>query len=255
MYDLPTERSLVKVLRLANDAGKPLTYMTPRVSDDALEKISGHFKTLNDLGSIDIVVNDFGALHTLRDLPNLKPHLGRQLVYMPARCPWPQITERSTSIFVRYKVKRIYYQTALNYGPTIQFYREMGVHSADVDWIPESFKHYKELVEQGLDLSVHLHLIPSALTRKCHTARLLGEADLNSCSRPCHSRAYKLENEYLKRELFLQGNGVFKIVEPTKKDAGRLRKIGVSEFVLTMNPLTGIETSGDIESVIEGLGS
>ncbi|MBL7118831.1 hypothetical protein ISS96_02335, partial [Candidatus Bathyarchaeota archaeon] len=84
MYDLPTERSLVKVLRLANDAGKPLTYMTPRVSDDALEKISGHFKTLNDLGSIDIVVNDFGALHTLRDLPNLKPHLGRQLVYMPA---------------------------------------------------------------------------------------------------------------------------------------------------------------------------
>ncbi len=255
MYNLPTERALIEAFRLTEDAGKEFAYVTPRVSDDALNKLKGHFKTLGKLGGIEVVVNDLGTLSYLGGFRKLKPRLGRQLVYTPARCPWPQITEHSASIFVKYKVKRIYYRTALNYDPTIQFYKEMGVNSADVDWIPQSFKNYHELVDRGFDISVYLHLIPAALTRKCHTARLLGETDLNSCSRPCYSKAFEMENESLKRELFLQGNGVFRIVEPTRKDADRLRKIGVSKLILTMKPVTGIETSKDIESIIERLGS
>jgi len=253
MYDLPTGKTLTKAANLASDEGKAFTYVTPRVSDNALNKLIQHFKTLDNLGEIEIVVNDLGTLDTLEGFPNLKPHLGRQLVYIPARCPWPQITEHPVSIFVRHKVRQIFYRTALNYQPTIQLYKEMGVNSADVDWIPQSFKHYKELVKRGMDLSVYLHLVPAALTRKCHTARLLGEESLDSCSKPCYSKAYEMENEALKVKLFLQGNGVFKIIEPTKKDADQLAKIGVSEFVLTMKPVTGIETAEDIQSIVESL--
>ena len=255
MYDLPTEKTLIEAFRLSNDAGKGFAYVTPRVSDDALTEVSRHFEVLNRLGTVKVVVNDLGTLSILRRFPNLKPQLGRQLVYIPGRCPWLQITENPASFFAKRKVEQIFYQTALNYQPTIQFYREMGINAADVDWIPQSFKHYKELVKRGVNLSVHVHLVPAALTRKCHTARLLGEESLDSCSKPCHSGAYKMENEALKIGLFLQGNGVFRIIEPRKKEADQLGKIGVSELVLTMMPITGIQTVKDIQLVVGSLQS
>ncbi len=255
MYDLPKEKALIEAFHLSSDAGKGFTYVTPRVSDDALAEVSRHFEVLSGLGTVKVVVNDLGSLNILRKFPNLKPQLGRQLVYIPGRCPWPQITEHPAGFFAKRKVEQIFYQTALNYEPTIRFYREMGVQAADVDWIPRSFKHYKELVEHGVNLSVHVHLVPAALTRKCHTARLLGEESLDSCSKPCYSRAYKMENEALKVALFLQGNGVFRIMEPTKKEADQLGKIGVSELVLTMRPVTGIETAKDIQLTMDNLRS
>ena len=255
MYDLPKEKALIEAFRLSIDAGRVFTYVTPRVSDDALAEVSRHFEVLNSLGTMTVVVNDLGALGILRQFPNLKPQLGRQLVYIPARCPWPQITEHPASFFAKRKVEQIFYQTALNYEPTIKFYKEMGVQAADVDWIPQSFKHYKELVEHGVNLSVHTHLVPAALTRKCHTARLLGEGSLDSCSKPCHTGAYEMKNEALKVELFLQGNGVFRITEPTKKEADQLGKIGVSELVLTMRPVTGIQTAEDIQLTVDRLQS
>ena len=253
---IPDLKTLRLAHKLAEDAGKEFAYVTPPISNPNLEKIRGSLSFLDELGSIEVIVNDLGVLRLLKKYQRLEPHLGRLRVYIPGRCPWSQITRMpNVSYFSRKRVEQIFYQTALNYEPTIKFYKEMGVQAADVDWIPQSFKHYKELVEHGVNLSVHTHLVPAALTRKCHTARLLGEGSLDSCSKPCHTGAYEMKNEALKVELFLQGNGVFRITEPTKKEADQLGKIGVSELVLTMRPVTGIQTAEDIQLTVDRLQS
>jgi hypothetical protein len=253
---IPDLKTLRLAHKLAEDAGKEFAYVTPPISNPNLEKIRGSLSFLDKLGSIEVIVNDLGVLRLLKKYQHLEPHLGRLRVYIPGRCPWSQITRMpNISYFSRKRVEQIFYQTALNYEPTIKFYKEMGVQAADVDWIPQSFKHYKELVEHGVNLSVHTHLVPAALTRKCHTARLLGEGSLDSCSKPCHTGAYEMKNEALKVELFLQGNGVFRITEPTKKEADQLGKIGVSELVLTMRPVTGIQTAEDIQLTVDRLQS
>ncbi|UCD72605.1 MAG: hypothetical protein JSW01_03900 [Candidatus Bathyarchaeota archaeon] len=250
MYDLPTEKTLIKAFNIASDAGKDFTYITPRVSDSALDTLVRHFSVLNGLGEMEVVVNDLGVLDTLKKFPNLNPYLGRQLVYIPARCPWPQITEHPASIFVRYKVKQIFYRTALNYNPTIRFYREMGVQAADVDWIPQSFKHYKELVKHGVQLSVHSYLIPVTVTRRCHTARFLQELNPARCSRSCLRSTFRLKQETLGAEFFLGGNVAFRYTEPQQNDLKKLTDIGDIEIVIPAGDVLKAVTKHDLEKGI-----
>jgi len=253
MYALPTIRTLRKAYNLTIDAGKDFVYVTPRLADGAMEQIGKHLLLLNKLGGATVVVNDLGTIRVLRRLAALKLYLGRQLIYTPARCPWKQITEQSVSIFTKRKVKQIFYQTALNYRPTIEFFKDLGAVGADVDWIPELFTNLNVLSQNKLNVSVHLHTIPVAITRKCHMARFLGEEDLARCSRPCYTKAYLMDNEFLKTRLFLQGNAVFKLIEPDKKTMVQLAKRGVTELVLTMSPLTGVRSHTQLESLIQGL--
>jgi hypothetical protein len=253
MYALPTAENLKTAYEAVTDAGKGFAYVTPRLADLGMDKVREHLVLLNDLGDASVVANDLGTLHVLRGLSNLKPHLGRQLVYTPSRCPWKEITEEVASIFVKRKVKRIFYQTALNYGPTVEFFKALGVLGADVDWIPDLFEGLNFLSRNGLRVSVHLHAVPAAITRKCHSARFLGEESLERCSRPCYTRAYSMENDTLKTSLFLHGNAVFRLKEPERKALGRLKEGGVAELVLDMGPLTGIRSHAQIESLVRSL--
>ena len=253
MYDLPTEKTLIKAFNIASDVGKDFTYITPRVSDSALRTLVRHFSVLNGLGEMEVVVNDLGVLDALKKFPNLNPYLGRQLVYIPARCPWPQITEHPASIFVRYKVKQIFYRTALNYEPTIRFYREMGVQAADVDWIPQSFKHYKELVKNEIRLSIHSHLIPVTVTRRCHTARFLHEPEPMKCSLPCLKRVFGLRQESLGTSFFMNGNVVFRYVKPRQDDLRKIERIKDIEIVVPIERLLEVVTDQSLERTIRGL--
>ena len=139
MYAIPTDEDLKHAYNLIKDAGKDFVYVTPRLADSAMDKIRRHLILLNDLGGATVVANDLGTILVLREYQALKLHLGRQLVYTPSRCPWKTITEHTVSIFTNRKVKEIFYQTALNYEPTITFFKELGAVGADVDWIPELF--------------------------------------------------------------------------------------------------------------------
>ncbi len=253
LYALPTIDAMETAYHQTVDAGKGFVYVTPRLSPGTMDTVRGHLQRLNELGEATVVSNDLGTIHTLQELPNLKLHLGRQLVYTPSRCPWKEITEHTVSIFTKRKVKQIFYQTALNYQPTIEFYKGLGAVGADVDWIPDLFPAFDFLIKNGLELSVHLHSIPVAITRKCHTARFLGEPDLDSCSRPCYSKAYVMENETLGTRMILSGNAVFKLIKPNKRLTQRLTRRGVSELVYTLGPLTSLSTEAPLEGLIQDL--
>jgi collagenase-like PrtC family protease len=253
MYSLPSDNELKKAYEMANDAGKEFIYVTPRMAEESMKKVKNHLQLLNSLGGERVVVNDLGTLQYMSELSNacvLKPHLGRQLVYLPSRCPWDEITERPVGFFTKRKVEKIFYQTALNYKPTIKFFKELDVVCADVDWIPKIFPNLRFITSNGLQVSVHLHSVPVAITRKCHMARFLGEADLNQCSRPCYTKAYFMNNPLLDKKLYLHGNTVNRLVVPNNKTMESLKKSGATELILTMSPLSQIISKSKIDDVI-----
>lgn len=252
-FKLPSMETLKEAYLLANRAGKTFTYVTPRVSNRGLEKIREHLCFLNMDENISVVTNDFGLLGILGKYSNLKPHLGRQLVYTPARCPWKDFTPYELGFMGKRKIRRIFYQTSLNYIPTIRFFKDLGVGGVDVDHIPKSFPSFYSLVRNGLKLSIHLNLIPVAITRKCHTARFLGEKSLENCSRPCEKRAFILKHDELGVQLVLDGNAVFRFAEPSRKQINKLSKNGIYDFVVTTGHATKIKSRNDIESFIQGL--
>ena len=264
---LPECRILERAYDLSREAGKAFTYVTPRLTNAGVRTLKEHFTYLNEKGeSADgsgpaVVVNDFGALNMLCHYPNLRPHLGRNLVLVPARSAWAdghiQSEEPTPENWIGRWVRELYATTSLNYHLTIDLYRRDGCEKVDVDWIPHILPALVSLVEQGLSLSLHLHLIPVTFTRKCHTARFLGEKSPETCSRPCMRRAFVLTNEAIREyeeefglELFLNGNTVYRIIQPTPEEITDLERIGVTELILTMNPITCIDTAEKIDTLI-----
>jgi len=253
---LPGMEELREAYRQAQQAGKEFTYVTSRMSNAAIEKARDQLAFLNDQEGVGVVFNDLGMLNVLQRYPNLHPHLGRNLLLVPARSPWVKQHLRREDLSLRRRewLRRLFSSTSLNYRPTIALYRRFGCQRADVDWIPRIFPALAFLTENGLRLSVHLHLVPATFTRKCHMARFLGETSLEECSKPCLRRAFLLRNEAFGMQLYLLGNAAFRLMESTPEGVGELERYGVYELVLTMNPLTGIDSAEKIDQVISSLG-
>jgi len=257
-WKMPNLHVLRKAYNLTNDSGKGFSYITPRVTDTGIKKIREHLGFLKEKGEIKVIINDLGVLNVLRRYTRLKPHLGRQLVYTPARCPWPGIDRKIAVIsplsvlawkLIRKQAEDLYSQTSLNYDRTIKFFQEYGIQGVDVDWISRCFEHYSFLIKNGLNLSVHLHLVPVTITRKCHTARFLGETNLENCSKPCYRRAFLLKPSELGIELLLSGNVVFRFTNPSKSDVKKLAQ-NIAEFVISMNSASRIQNSKEVDKLI-----
>jgi hypothetical protein len=259
---------LKRAYEFVHREGKEFTYVTPRLSNNGIEKIRKQLTFLNEKGEMSIVINDLGMLNILRYYPNLHPHMGRQLIRVPARSPltdimakegliWKRwynnIVSAKGNFFVKRWYKKMFSYTSLNYHPTIEFFRNYGIRDVDVDWIPRTFPHFDFLVERGLNLFVHLHLVPVTIARRCHTARFVGEKSPEECSKPCLKKAFLLRHIFLGFELFLCGNAVFSFTQPSREDIKKLKKCGVTGFVLTMNTVTGIESRQKIDDFINFL--
>jgi hypothetical protein len=255
-YVLPSLDELDKAMELAREAGKEFTYVTPRLSVAGIEEIKQQLALLNDRGEAGVIFNDFGVLNTLEHYPNLHPHLGRLLLLVPGRTPWVDQHMQREDLTSRRRewLRSLFSSTSLNYAATIELYRRFGCHRADMDWIPRIFPSLSFLVQNGLRLSVHLHLVPATLTRKCHMARYLGEEVPEDCSRPCLDRAFLLRNEGFGLELYLHGNAAFRIVDPSPEGVEELQRHGVHELVLTMNPLTRVDSAERIHTMMSKLG-
>jgi hypothetical protein len=81
-------------------------------------------------------------------------------------------------------------------------------------------------------------------------ARFLKEKNLEHCPRLCDTKAFRMENDALGIEMFLNGNAIFRFVKPEKKDIEQLSRLKISELIITMSPLTEIETQQEIDKFI-----
>jgi hypothetical protein len=253
--NMPNLKLLKKAHELVMKEDKDFLYVTPLFSDSGIEKVRDHLIFLNDTitSEMEIVINDLGMMNLLESYPNLKPHLGRQIIFIPARCPWPQITEKNVDFFSKRRVSKIFYQTSLNYLPTIDFYRERGINGVDLDWINQCFPYYESLMKSGFNLSIYVNLIFVAVTRKCHTARFLGERNPEECTKSCINSSIMLKRENMNRDLFLWGNSVFRNSERSQKSKKALDKMSISEYVISMNPITQISSKTEIDRLIQEL--
>jgi len=257
-WKIPDLSTLKKAYSLTVDKGKVFAYVTPRVSTDGIKKIREQIDFLSGKGKILVVINDFGVLSILGDYPELKPHLGRQLIYIPGRSPWLRFNAKD---IVRYfpssltmkiemgPVEDLYSRTSLNYAPTSEFFQRYGIKDVDVDWIPRCFPYYGLLVKKGFGLSVHLHLVLVTITRRCHTARFFGEEKAETCSKPCYKRAFLLKTP-VRSELYLNGNTVFSFEQFSRKDLMKLLNSDITRFVVTMNPITRVSSHQEIDNLI-----
>lgn len=249
-YKIPSLEDVERAYEIVHTTGKGFAYVTPRISNTALKQIQPHLIHLNNLGDMDVVVNDFGVLHLLKEYPHLHPHLGRQLVRVPSRSPYVDAYIRGGGWSGGW-LKKVFASTSLNYPRTIEFLQSQGVSGVDVDWIPRLFSGFEFLVKRGFTPSVHLHLVPVTLARRCHTARFLGEEAPEECSQPCREKVFLLKNELYNLELYLNGNVAFHVVQPRREDVKTLKRSNVTEFVLPMNPITDIVSKPKINAFIK----
>jgi len=251
-WKLPSLKSLEKAYEQTLETEKKFIYITPRVPEKSLKVVEDHLKFLDGNGANDVVINDWGVLNILEKHPNLRIQIGRQLVYMPARCPWSQ-EELSVAFSDLAQGQEIFNQTNLNYLPTIQFLQNYNIKGADVDWIPESFQNFNYIVRSGLQVSIYLNLIPVAITRSCHTARYLGEDDPENCSRPCDTKAFKLKQKQMGIELYLLGNVAYRMTQPSQTEIETLNKIGVKDIVISINTIMKTGERNKLNALIQKL--
>ena len=251
---IPALEVLKRVYEEVNDAGKTFTYVTPILSNEGVSKLREQFAFLKDAGDAEVIIGDVGALNLLQDYKGLRLRLGRPRVYIPARCPWSQITRMPNPPFLtRLKVENIFYQTSLNYVRTLSFYKSLGIVGADVDWISKSFPHFKTIVNNGVGISVHTHAIPVAVTLRCHTARFLGEIEPAFCTQPCLSKVFTINQREVQRSFILHGNVVFRLIESPQREVKELQKLGVEELVIPMGPVSGLLTRKSVNDAITTL--
>ena len=253
-WKIPSLEALRRAHNEVTDAGKAFTYIVPILSNEGLEKTREHLDYLSEYEGVEVVIGDIGVLNLLQEHKGFRFRLGRPRVYIPGRNPWDQITRMpNPSFFSRRKVEKIFYQTNLNYGRALEYYRGLGVEGADVDWIPKSFPHYRKIVRNGFRLAVHTYAVPIAVTMRCHTARFLGEVEPALCTKPCFSRAFNIHQKELDKVFVLHGNVVFRLVESTRNDVKGLNSIGVEEIVIPMGPVSRLRTTEDLDEAVTNL--
>lgn len=268
-YKLPTQQILEKAYEITQKKGKEFTYMTPRVSNSGIENVRKQLTFLNKEG-ISVVFNDLGTFHMLRQCETIRKRLGRQLIRIPARSPWAERIARNGIILakqvdtayyqltkgnarMKHWYKQLFAQTSLNYLLTIEFFKASGVRNVDIDWIPHILPSFSWLMHHELKLAVYLQLTPISVTRKCHTARFIGEEIPEKCSKPCLNKTYLLRHETQDSDLFLLGNVVNRWIPLTRNDLMALVKMNVAELVLIMNAITHLTNHIEIDAVLKRL--
>lgn len=258
---MPSLEILESAIDIVHEKRKKISYVTPRLSNLGIEKLRKQLALLNEKGTMKVVVNDLGALNLIGNFDNLHPVLGRQLTRVPARSPWTTMIEESGMLGNK-RFNRVFNSTSLNYGLTAKFFQSYGIKDVDLDWI--TIPNFDFLKNSGFSLNVHLQLVPITLARRCHTARFVGEKSPEECSQPCMENAYLLKlprkevetgyflNEFLPLpELFLHGNVVFKGAQPLREDIKKLKKSGVEEFIIPINPITLLDKTQKINEFIQ----
>jgi len=249
---IPTMQALREAYRLTREAGKSFIYVSPRVSNSNIERIREHINYIAGENAA-IVVNDLGSLRIALRFPSLRVHWGRQLAYVPSRCPWNE-APIGTGLLERRRLKIIMSESSLDLPFMTEYLKAMRVKDLEIDCLRESMLSARDLAEQGFTLHAHLDGIPVAVTRKCHTARFLGESDPEHCSRPCDIKTLVLKEETVGVTLKLHGNVVYRNASIDRDVIHSLRKSGVTDYIIAMNRMTALMDGTAVNGFLVNLG-
>ena len=258
---LPSDSQVQHFIKQMKNTDKEFCYVCPRLPEHLFSVAEKHLQMINaeTTQKMRIISNDWGIINLIIDgkYPNLVPYMGRQLVSIPNRGQ-PSIAALmgGENLFRQFAAKKlggiVFNKTNLHFDLTSNFLLEHNIAGADIDWVPETFGEMKSIVKRGLAFSVHLGLLIVAVVRRCHTARYFDEPIPESCSMPCFRTSFLLKQNVL-GDMYMDGNTIFKMNEPTQKDMKQLFANNPMELVMAMGPMTQIQTSTNIDARIAQL--
>lgn len=200
---VPDRGDIERVLEAVGDRGRR-TLVTPYVADRALtriETLARRFLT-DDSVFDEIVINDWGVYHLLRDYP-VRRVLGRLLVRQ-LRDP-RVIADRRRNDALRTASDELSVS-----APFLTFLLEAGFDRIEVDTLPSNLP----AVADKIHVSLYRPYTYITTTRLCPVANLSTRPDnvlpvARSCRYECVDTTYRLEDRELDRPLYLDGNTIF----------------------------------------------
>ena len=202
------------MLRDVISSGRPLTFLTPYVTQDGLDQLR-RLLPLIDQG--EVVFNDWGVLRMLRrEFPHLEPVQGR-LLYKSLRDPRVTTVYAETAAAAPESSLRILQQSNLDNASYAGLLERYGVRSVEIDQLPQgtdlSFTRY------GMSVSVYLPFGFISTSRVCMAAGLHYRPKEKfqpgaPCRRECqtHELTYTYTNSPFQnrdQEFLLKGNTYF----------------------------------------------
>ncbi len=210
---LPDYRSVDRVMRWCDKMSKPLTFVTPFVTDHGLDKLVRIFEILTQL-EIEVVVNDWGVLRLItNDFSDLEPVLGR-LLSGQKRDP------RIFSMFIGElssknedysqvkkelptPLKRHFRRSCIDAPEYRRFLREMGVRRVEID---HPLHGIDVVADEQLKISVYVPYCYLTTTRYCPDER---RRRIEPCRRSCQATLCEMSNPSMPTPLYRQGNTLF----------------------------------------------
>ena len=203
-----------EALRAAAECGRPLTFLTPYVSDWGIARLR---ELLPVLGAAEVVFNDWGVLRLLRnEFPHLVPVQGR-LLNKSLRDPRVTTVYAETAPVAPESSLRVLQQSNLDNTSYLALLARNGVRAVELDNLPQG--NDLSFASTGVEVSVYLPFGFISTSRVCMAAGLhYRKTDKFQPGAPCrhecqtHQLTYTYTNSPFSnrdQEFLLKGNTYF----------------------------------------------
>ena len=153
---IPSPRLLKEMLHICDSSGKPLTLMTPLVTDRGIEQLEPLLQMLAEHDEkAEVVVNEYGALMFIREkFPSLQVVMGRVLMRQKKD---PRVAA------IRDEKIRGYFSGSILDNPYFcKFIREQGVERVEVDNLPHA-----DPPQTDFSMSIYYPFVLITTSRNC----------------------------------------------------------------------------------------
>lgn len=202
---LPTKDELKQIIDFCLNIDKPLTLITPFLTNNGLAKVGELLETFYNLGTEfwEVVVNDWGLLYTMykKGYPNIglgrlltKQKRGPRIANLKHKLPPTALVH-----FKRFSVDK---------PEIITFLRQLGVVRIELDNTLQGV-----IASSDIPKSIYLPFVYVSTTRYCLISKL-NKKDfklrrIDDCNKECLNRGFVLKNKYMPEKIYLKGNTQF----------------------------------------------
>lgn len=222
---IPNKKDLSKVLEFSLKEKLDFSLVTPYVTDEGLEKLLSLFELISkEIPNIEVVINDWGVLRTLRrEYPKLVPILGRLLTKQSND---PRVIALKSK--VSEKLYHHYKRSSCDPPLVENFLVSQGIKRIELDNLLQGI----ERIPSSLRASLHIPYVYLAVTRLCPSNSCKKRTEPIRAIFPCHKecRRYTFQLLYrdIPQELWLKGNTLFFINEILPPE---MEEIGIDRIV------------------------
>ena len=224
---LPTAARMADAVAEAAGRRAPLLLLTPYFRDAELKASIPLFRAIPSGANVDVAVNDWGALQTLRGLfPEMRRSIGR-LLSGRKRCPRIGASPRLTEEGRRWHGEGIF-SSRVARAFLAAAYRVTGYHVDDVPWSRPAQGDDDREADRPF-LYVHVPNAIVTVSDDCPWIGGVSSASVASCPRPCRDRHVVLREPSMGGDLILKGKARFTSRDPG--ETGRPSHLGEGAVV------------------------